>query len=100
MTLKTFILLALCVAVSADEYDYIVVGAGTSGAVLAARLSDDSHANVLVLDRGTDDSAFSSTYVNFFDTIAIANPISWALGKNPLIKHHFSTETTMGFASQ
>jgi choline dehydrogenase len=37
------------------EYDYIIVGAGTAGATLAARLSEDSNCNVLVLEGGASD---------------------------------------------
>ncbi|NKB26840.1 MAG: FAD-binding protein [Rhodobacteraceae bacterium] len=39
-------------------FDYIIIGSGTAGATLAARLTEDSAARVLVLEGGGADRGF------------------------------------------
>ena len=40
---------------SAHEYDYIIVGGGTAGAVLANRLTEDYNVTVAVIEGGPSD---------------------------------------------
>ncbi|KAI0391419.1 alcohol oxidase [Xylariaceae sp. FL0594] len=44
-------------AMAADTYDIVIVGGGTAGLVIAARLSDDPGLQVAVIESGVDDSS-------------------------------------------
>ena len=43
-----------------QRFDYIVVGAGSAGATLAGRLSEDPQIRLLLLEAGPSDRSLSS----------------------------------------
>jgi len=77
-----------CVATSTDgTYDYIIVGAGVSGLVVANRLSENAKNSVLVIERGDFDDkpeAIVPWYANLMDTSVMIRPES---APNPKLKN-------------
>ncbi len=66
----------------AETFDYIVVGAGSAGCVVAARLSEESHVKVLVLEAGGGDS-----------NPKLRMPIAWPLvSRAPSVNWGYETE--------
>lgn len=54
-------------ATPTDSYDYIIVGAGTCGLLLANRLSRDANYTVAVIDPGADER----------DNANVVDPLGW-----------------------
>lgn len=73
---------------SVDTFDYIVIGAGTAGGVIAKELTDDKKTSVLVLEAGTN-MPNSSPSIATADVLANDNRLSFNMLSNaePNIGH-------------
>ncbi|XP_065297859.1 alcohol dehydrogenase [acceptor]-like [Dermacentor albipictus] len=64
-----------------DEYDYVIVGGGSAGCVLANRLSADKSKMVLLIEAGGMENAF--TQIPLFAPILIGGGFDWQYHPQP-----------------
>ncbi|KAK4082322.1 CAZyme family AA3 [Trichoderma aggressivum f. europaeum] len=81
LALATTLLSLQSLASPIDSYDYIIVGAGTSGLLLANRLTEDASLNVAVIDPGADER----------NNLDVANPLAWLTLGGTSVDWNYST---------
>ncbi len=68
---------------AAEEFDFIVTGAGSAGAVLAARLAESGRYRVLLLEAGPRDDYFWIHVPMGFAMLFSHPHINWMLESEP-----------------
>ncbi|CAG2109862.1 unnamed protein product, partial [Medioppia subpectinata] len=63
------------------EYDYVIVGAGSAGSVMAARLSEDPNVTVLLLEAGGPETTLSDIPINWINLLN--GPMDWSFRTLP-----------------
>jgi len=73
-----------------DGYDYIVIGGGSAGCVLAARLSEDSRAQVLLLEAGGPNTRPELSVPGLWPTL-LGTEVDYSYSTTPQPGTHDST---------
>lgn len=89
------------------SYDYIIVGGGTAGLVLAARLTEDSSKRVLVLEAGEDLTADARLSVPAMWPTLLNTDADWKFKTVPQVSDgqllaaaHLLTKVAIGWPQQ
>lgn len=59
------------------SYDYVIVGGGTAGCVLAARLHENAKISVLLLEAGNDTSQDPRTIIPAMWPMTLGSEMDW-----------------------
>jgi len=67
----------------AAGFDYVIVGAGSAGSVLAARLTEDPHCRVLLLEAGPADKSWQIHMPSGVGRLLSSDRFNWAYVSEP-----------------
>lgn len=68
-----------------SDYDYIIVGGGTAGLVLANRLSEDKDITVAVVEVGGDATSDPRSFIPALWTNTFGTELDWNFGTVPQV---------------
>ncbi|QXQ07153.1 choline dehydrogenase [Sphingosinicellaceae bacterium] len=68
---------------TAEAYDYVIVGAGSAGCVLAARLTEDQAVRVLLLEAGPPDRSWRIDMPAAVGSLLSSDRFNWAYVSDP-----------------
>jgi choline dehydrogenase len=66
-----------------SQYDYVIVGAGSAGCVLAARLTEDSRVRVLLLEAGPKDRSWRIAMPSAVGSLLCSDRYNWNYVSDP-----------------
>jgi choline dehydrogenase-like flavoprotein len=65
------------------QFDYVIIGAGTAGCVLANRLSADANTSVCLIEAGPPDNTILTRIPSFVGTLLFHKRYSWGYKSTP-----------------
>lgn len=69
----------------ATVYDFVIIGGGTAGLVVASRLSEDPNTSVLVLEAGADLTADPRVNIPIFYAALLGSDADWKFKSSPQV---------------